>query len=152
MKKKSISILVGVSLILFSCTLSPNTKSTGVLNLDKRHQILKIGVTNKNDTIGYLGEAILKEYPGESNWAYIETSEVKNFFGKTKIVKNNVLLLGFNNRGVLQSKEILTINDIKNLKLDQETTITRSVESTFSKNLFGSMRKRFQKKREEINP
>ena len=61
MKKKSISILVGVSLILFSCTLTPNTKSTGVLNLDKRHQILKIGVTNKNDTIGYLGEAILKE-------------------------------------------------------------------------------------------
>ena len=146
MHNKRIPFLVLICLFLFSCSLTPNTKVSGVANLEKKQEALVIGVTNKNDTIGYLGEAILKEYPGDNSWAYIETSEKKNIFGKKKIIKNNVLILEFNQRGVLAGKYILNINDINKLDLDKDITNTNALDDSFSKKFFGSVRKRLQNK------
>jgi outer membrane protein assembly factor BamE (lipoprotein component of BamABCDE complex) len=146
MNNKRIPFLVLICLFLFSCSLTPNIKVSGVANLEKKQEALVIGVTNKNDTIGYLGEAILKEYPGDNSWAYIETSEKKNIFGKKKIIKNNVLILEFNQRGVLAGKHILNINDINKLDLDKDITNTNSLNDSFSKKFFGSLRKRMQSK------
>ena len=146
MNNKRIPFLVLICLFLFSCSLTPNIKVSGVANLEKKQEALVIGVTNKNDTIGYLGEAILKEYPGDNSWAYIETSEKKNIFGKKKIIKNNVLILEFNQRGVLAGKHILNINDINKLDLDKDITNTNALNDSFSKKFFGSMRKRLQNK------
>ena len=146
MNNKRIPFLVLICLFLFSCSLTPNIKVSGVANLEKKQEALVIGVTNKNDTIGYLGETILKEYPGDNSWAYIETSEKKNIFGKKKIIKNNVLLLEFNQRGVLAGKYILNINDINKLDLDKDITNTNALDDSFSKKFFGSMRKRLQNK------
>ena len=146
MNNKRIPFLVLICLFLFSCSLTPNIKVSGVANLEKKQEALVIGVTNKNDTIGYLGEAILKEYPGDNSWAYIETSEKKNIFGKKKIIKNNVLLLEFNQRGVLAGKHILNINDINKLDLDKDITNTNALDDSFSKKFFGSVRKRLQNK------
>ena len=146
MNNKTIPFLVLICLFLFSCSLTPNIKVSGVANLEKKQEALVIGVTNKNDTIGYLGEAILKEYPGDNSWAYIETSEKKNIFGKKKIIKNNVLLLEFNQRGVLAGKHILNINDINKLDLDKDITNTNALDDSFSKKFFGSVRKRLQNK------
>ena len=146
MNNKRIPFLVLICLFLFSCSLTPNIKVSGVANLEKKQEALVIGVTNKNDTIGYLGEAILKEYPGDNSWAYIETSEKKNIFGKKKIIKNNVLILEFNQRGVLTGKHILNINDINKLDLDKDITNTNALNDSFSKKFFGSMRKRLQNK------
>ena len=146
MNNKTIPFLVLICLFLFSCSLTPNIKVSGVANLEKKQEALVIGVTNKNDTIGYLGEAILKEYPGDNSWAYIETSEKKNIFGKKKIIKNNVLILEFNQRGVLAGKYILNINDINKLDLDKDITNTNALNDSFSKKFFGSLRKRMQSK------
>jgi len=146
MNNKRIPFLVLICLFLFSCSLTPNIKVSGVANLEKKQEALVIGVTNKNDTIGYLGEAILKEYPGDNSWAYIETSEKKNIFGKKKIIKNNVLILEFNQRGVLAGKHILNINDINKLDLDKDITNTNALDDSFSKKFFGSVRKRLQNK------
>ena len=146
MSNKTIPSLVLICLFLFSCSLTPNIKVSGVANLEKKQEALVIGVTNKNDTIGYLGEAILKEYPGDNSWAYIETSEKKNIFGKKKIIKNNVLILEFNQRGVLAGKHILNINDINKLDLDKDITNTNALNDSFSKKFFGSLRKRMQSK------
>jgi outer membrane protein assembly factor BamE (lipoprotein component of BamABCDE complex) len=146
MNNKRIPFLVLICLFLFSCSLTPNIKVSGVANLEKKQEALVIGVTNKNDTIGYLGETILKEYPGDNSWAYIETSEKKNIFGKKKIIKNNVLILEFNQRGVLAGKHILNINDINKLDLDKDITDTNALDDSFSKKFFGSVRKRLQNK------
>ena len=146
MSNKTIPSLVLICLFLFSCSLTPNIKVSGVANLEKKQEVLVIGVSNKNDVISYLGESILKESPGDDSWAYIETSEVKNIFGKKKIIKNNVLLLEFNQRGVLAGKHTLNINDINKLDLDKDITNTNALNDSFSKKFFGSMRKRLQNK------
>ena len=146
MSNKTIPSLVLICLFLFSCSLTPNIKVSGVANLEKKQEVLVIGVSNKNDVISYLGESILKESPGDDSWAYIESSEIKNIFGKRKIIKNNVLLLEFNQRGVLAGKHILNINDINKLDLDKDITNTNALNDSFSKKFFGSIRKRLQNK------
>jgi|TARA_B110000503_G_C6972437_1_gene339765 outer membrane protein assembly factor BamE (lipoprotein component of BamABCDE complex) len=146
MIKKTITQVILCIFFLFSCSLTQNIELSGTANLEKKQDSLKIGVTNKNDAIEYLGEAILKEYPNGNNWAYIESSKVKNIFGKTKIVKNNILLLFFDNKGILVEKRILNIDDIKKLEFDQNITNSNAINDSFSKKFFGSMRKRFQKK------
>jgi outer membrane protein assembly factor BamE (lipoprotein component of BamABCDE complex) len=146
MSNKTIPSLVLICLFLFSCSLTPNIKVSGVANLEKKKEVLVIGVSNKNDVISYLGESILKESPGDDSWAYIESSEIKNIFGKRKIIKNNVLLLEFNQRGVLAGKHILNINDINKLDLDKDITNTNALNDSFSKKFFGSLRKRMQSK------
>ena len=146
MSNKTIPSLVLICLFLFSCSLTPNIKVSGVANLEKKQEVLVIGVSNKNDVISYLGESILKESPGDDSCAYIESSEIKNIFGKRKIIKNNVLLLEFNQRGVLAGKHILNINDINKLDLDKDITNTNALDDSFSKKFFGSVRKRLQNK------
>ena len=120
--------------------------------MDKRQEVLKVGVTNKNDVIQLLGETILKDQTGNENWAYIETVETKNIFGTAKIVKNNVLVLIFDNKGVLSKKKYLNINDLNELKIDQSITSSNAINDSFSKKLFSSMRKRMQNKKKELNP
>ena len=142
MNNKTIPALTLICLFLFSCSLTPNIKLSGVVNFEKKQEALVIGVSNKNDVISYLGESILKESPGDDSWAYIETSEVKNIFGKKKIIKNNVLLLQFDSKGILSKKNMLTINDLKKLDLDQTITTSQAINASFSKKLFSSMRKR----------
>ena len=63
-----------------------------------------------------------------------------------KIIKNNVLILEFNQRGVLAGKYILNINDINKLDLDKDITNTNALDDSFSKKFFGSVRKRLQNK------
>ena len=152
MKNKNIPVIVLISLLLYSCSLTPNMKMYGIANLDKRQEVLKVGLTNKNDVIQLLGETILKEQSGVDNWAYIETVETKNILGTTKIVKNNVLLLIFDNKGVLSKKKYLNINDLNELKIDQSITSSNAINDSFSKKLFSSMRKRMQNKKKELNP
>ena len=142
MKKKLIPALFCIGLFFFSCSLTPNIKLGGVADLDKKQEVLSIGTTNKNDTINYLGETILKEYPEENNWAYIETEELKNIFGRNKLIKNNVLLLQFDSKGILSKKNMLTINDLKKLDLDHTITTSQAINASFSKKLFSSIRKR----------
>ena len=152
MKNKTIPVIFLICLFLYSCSLTPNTKIYGIANLDKRQEVLKVGVTNKNDVIQRLGETILKDQTGNENWAYIETVETKNIFGTAKIVKNNVLVLIFDNKGVLSKKKYLNINDLNELKIDQSITSSNAINDSFSKKLFSSMRKRMQNKKKELNP
>ena len=144
MNKKLIQALLCASLFLVSCSLTPNVKLSGLANLEKKQESLTVGVSNKNDVIGYLGEAILKDHPDNNSWAYLEILEGKNIFGKTKLIKNNILLLSFNERGVLSGKRILNINDIKKLELDQDITISKASTDSFSSKFFGRVKKRFQ--------
>ena len=107
---KTLNFLKKVTLISFcistvlSCSYKPVIKSNGILNLDKRTSSMLVGTTNKNDVVQLIGQTILKELPNESIWAYIETVEQKKF-GKKKIIKNTMLILEFDNRGILKKKK-----------------------------------------------
>jgi outer membrane protein assembly factor BamE (lipoprotein component of BamABCDE complex) len=140
---KKISLIAFCISTVLSCSYKPVIKTSGIINLDKRTDLMLIGTTNKNDVIQLIGQTILKEQPNENIWAYIETVEQKKF-GKKKIIKNILLILEFDSRGVLKKKKILNKNDFNKIKFDNAITESLGLNNSFSKRIFSSIRKRAQ--------
>lgn len=146
MNIKNYTTIILASFFLFSCSLKENSKVHGLLNLEKRQELLKVGYTNQNDVIAEFGETLLKEYPEENLWAYIEVVEKRNIYGKKEMLKNNLLLLEFNSKGILENKEFLDNKNFKNIKFDNSITQGLAINETFSKKFFSSVRKRLDNK------
>ena len=146
---KTFNFLKKITLITFcistvlSCSYKPVIKTNGILNLDKRTDLMLVGITNKNDVIQLIGQTILKEQPNENIWAYIETVEQKKF-GKKKIIKNTLLILEFDTRGILKNKNTLNKNDFNKVKFDNAITESSGLNNSFSKRIVSSIRKRAQ--------
>ena len=145
-----ITILLTLCLTIFSCSFKPVISTNGILNLDNRTNLIIAGESNKNDIIKLLGEALLKEEPNENKWAYIETIEQKTL-GKKKIIKNTMLILEFNNKGVLKTKKILNKDDFNKIEFDQAMTASSGLNNSFKKRIFSSLRKRAQNRIDSVN-
>ena len=140
--KKITLIALCISTVL-SCSYKPVVKTNGIQNLDKRTDLMTVGTTNKNDVIELIGETILKERPNENIWAYVETVEKKKF-GKKKIIKNTLLILEFDSKGLLKNKKIFNKKDFNKLKFDKASTESYGLNNSFSKRIFSSIKKRAQ--------
>lgn len=136
--------LVLFCLITFSCALKPNIETNGVLNLNLKQTNLEINKNNKNDVLKILGETIIKEFPDDRTWIYIETETKRNFFGKKKYTKNNILVINFDNKGILTAKNFLKLDDMKEINFDEELSKTYAIDNSFSKKFFASIKKRMQ--------
>ena len=146
---RKISLVSSYFIFISSCSLKPVITTHGILNLDKRTDLIFLGSMNTNDVIKILGETTLKEQPDEKKWVYIETVEQKKF-GKKKIIKNTMLILEFDNRGLLKNKEVLSDNDFNEIKFDKNVTVTSGVNDSLSKRIFSSIRKRAQNRMDTL--
>ena len=136
-------------LLLISCTAKPIVYKSGVPDLLKRHDILKINFSNKNDVIKVLGPTILVSFPVNDEWAYMELEKTKNIFANEKIVKNNILILKFNSKGLLVDKKIYDKSHMTNIDFDSSETLTLSISSSLNKKIFSSIKKRMRKETSE---
>ena len=129
----------------FSCSLKPATYQTGVANIEIKQELLIPGKTNKNDVIKHMGEAVLIDYLDKS-WIYSETLDTKNYLGNKVRLKNNILFLTFDDKGILIKKDFFNNKDLKKMEFDDLKTESYGVSSSFSKKLFSSMKKRMNSK------
>jgi len=127
-----------------SCKLSPSITHSGVINLEQKKDVFFLGKTNKNDVIKEIGETLLKEYPEENSWIYIETETKRNLLGKKIIIKNDILMLEFDDKGILLTKNFFNLKNMKDLNFNDEITKSTSLEESNSKKFFSSMRKRIR--------
>ena len=132
-------------LILSHCTLNKVVKKHGVRNLEKKHQQLIVSKTNSNDIINLLGPPSAKSNMEKDLWFYIEkeiTNEGMLKLGKEKIIRNNVLLIKLDNRGILKHKELIDINRMNELNFSKMTTDANFNKSSFIYDFLSSMRQK----------
>jgi outer membrane protein assembly factor BamE (lipoprotein component of BamABCDE complex) len=142
---KNLIIISLAALTTLSCALKDNIKLSGIANLVEKEKILKINKTNKNDVIKLLGSSVFLDYTKENTWVYGETIIKRKWYGSNKILKSTILYLDFNNRGVLIDKEILDKKEVQNIDFSKANTLSKSLNTSFSKKFFSSMRKRYKK-------
>ena len=126
--------LILILLFISNCTLNKVIKHHGVHFLEKKQNKLIEGKSNKNDIIILLGPPSTTGAFDDDLWIYMEiqTSSSKlSKFGKKKLLKNNILLLDIDNKGLL--KKSVFINKENMNKLDFSSDIT---EMSYSKNKF----------------
>ena len=131
---KNYFYLIIIFLFISNCTLNKVIKHHGVHFLEKKNKKLIIGKTNKNDIIKLLGPPSTKGAFNQELWIYMEiqtsSSKLSNL-GKKELLKNNILLLDIDNRGVLSKNVFLTKEDMNNIKFSEDTT-----QMSYSKNNF----------------
>ena len=131
---KNYFYLIVISLFISNCTLNKVIKHHGVHFLEKKNKKLVIGQTNKNDIIELLGPPSTRGAFDEELWIYMEiqTSSTRiSKMGKKKLLKNNILILDIDNRGILSKNIFFDKNDMNKIKFSKDTT-----QKNYSKNSF----------------
>jgi outer membrane protein assembly factor BamE (lipoprotein component of BamABCDE complex) len=134
-----------ICLIVSNCSLKKVVKHHGVPFLEKKQSTLTVNETNKNDIINILGNPSTKSKFDNDVWIYIERkqtqSELKNL-GRMKIYKNDVLVLEIDNYGILKKKSFYNIDDMKKIKIVENTTQSGFKKNSFIYNFMSSMRQK----------
>ena len=135
-------------IILFvntNCSINKVVKHHGVHFLEKKQTKLKITETNKNDTRRLLGPPSTTNTFDNDVWIYIErkttVSEIRTL-GRKKLILNNVLILEFDNRGLLTKKDFFDKDQMNKLKFSKTKTGVLSKKQNFITSVLSSLRRK----------
>ena len=150
-----------MALVVTNCSFKKVVKHHGVPFLEKKQKQLIINKTTSNDVRKILGTPSTRSKFDNDIWIYIERKQTQSRLrnlGQMKIFKNNVLVLEIDNYGILKKKEFYNMDDMKKIKIAEETTEANFSRNSFIYEFMSSMRQKINdplgvraKKREEIN-
>ena len=101
--------------------------------------------SGKDDTRKILGSPSTQSSFDNDVWIYIERkTTVSNVssLGKKKLLVNNVLVLEFDQRGLLLKKDFYNKNQMNNIKIVQNETKVLNKKNSFIKNVLFSLRQK----------
>ena len=142
MKKIFILILL---FFVSNCSINKVSKHHGIYFLENKHKELVVLKSNKNDIIKLLGPPSTTGSFNNDLWIYLEVEKTNKSiytFGEKKIIKNNVLILEINERGLLAKKDFFDVNDMNKLKFSENSTSNIYSKNSFVYQFLSSMRQR----------
>jgi len=131
--------------MITGCSLNKVVLHHGVHNLEKKQLKFKINYTNKNDIIKTIGPPSTKSSFDNDIYIYIErkTSSAKiTRLGKKVLLKNNVLVLEVDSKGLLVSKSFYNKDDMNNIIFDKDITGINYSKKSFVYNFLYSLRQK----------
>ena len=149
------------ALVVSNCSFKKVVKHHGVPFLDKKQKQLIIDQSTSNDIRKILGTPSTQSKFNNDIWIYIERKQTQSRLrnlGRMKIFKNDVLVLEIDSYGILKKKEFYNMEDMKKIKVAQETTAATFTRNSFIYDFMSSMRQKINdplgvraKKRKEIS-
>ncbi len=149
------------ALVVSNCSFKKVVKHHGVPFLDKKQKQLIIDQSTSNDVRKILGTPSTRSKFDNDVWIYIERKQTQSKLinlGKMKIFKNDVLVLEIDNYGILKKKDFYNMEDMKKIKIVEETTEANFARNSFIYDFMSSMRQKINdplgvraKKRKEIS-
>jgi len=144
-----------------NCAPKKVVKHHGVPFLEKKQNSLVLNESNKNDVIKILGNPSTKSFFDDNIWIYIERKQTQSELinlGKMEIYKNDVLVVEFDDLGILKNKKLNDINKMENIMIAKETTENVNKNKSFLYDFMSSMRQKINdplgqraKNRREVN-
>ena len=140
----SIRIFIIIIIIfLSSCSLDKVVKHHGVHFLEKKQKNIEVFTNNLNDVRSLLGPPSTKNSFDNDIWIYIErkttVSQIRSL-GKRKLLINNVLVLEFDNRGLLVKKEFFNKDQMNKIRISKNQTEVLSKKDTFIRSVITSLK------------
>ena len=132
-------------LFITNCSLNKVVKKHGIRNLEIKQEKLNINQSNINDITKLLGPPSTKSTFDNDIWIFIEreiTHEKIFKLGKEKLIKNNVLVLEIDNKGMLIKKDFYDINKMNDIKLSSLKTENKYSKRSFVFDFLSSMRQK----------
>ncbi len=138
-------LILFIFLFTLNCSTNKVSKNHGFKSLETKFEKIVINQTNKNDIIDLIGSPSTKSDFNKNKWFYIErrkTNQSLIKLGKKKIEKNNILMVEFNNRGILTNKKIFDMDDMNEIKYVKSLTHKEFKQNNFLYNILTSVREK----------
>ena len=122
--KKAIYFML-ILLCITACQRNQVVKTHGISYLEKRAKLIILNQSNKNDVIKIFGQPSTKGMTDDELWIYIERSISRKSMlrlGKNYLQKNNVLVLEFDQYGVLNKKDFYNKENMNKLTFAKNIT------------------------------
>ena len=140
-------ILLFLSLFLTNCQRNKVINSHGIMYLENRQQLLKIDISNKNDVIKRLGKPHTISIKEKDTWIYIERTKSKGkiyTLGKNVLVNNNVLVISFDDYGIIKEKIFYNKDNMKDYKFTKAETDNEIRRGSFVTSFLQSLRQKMR--------
>ena len=134
-----------ILIIVSSCTQKKVIKHHGIPFLEKKQSSLIVDVSNKNDVKKILGSPSTISNFNDDMWIYIERKQTQSELmklGQMRILKNDILVLEFNNFGILNKKKLIDISEMNKIQIAEKTTDTVNKNRNFLYDFMSSMRQK----------
>ena len=146
-RRKHLNLLIILFLAFFlsNCQKNRVVKSHGIIFLEKRELLIKPNESNKNDVIKVLGNPHVKSIKDENTWFYIERTKTNagiHRLGNSVFLNNNVLVVKFNEYGVLEEKLFYDKNKMNKHKFSNEVTENIVTRGSFLESFVSSLRRK----------
>ena len=146
-KSKHLVLILTILLSFFltNCQKNKVIKSHGIFYLENRDKLLKVNNTNTNDVVRILGQPHTKSIKDKNTWLYIERTRTKGKmirFGKNVLLNNNVLVVKFNNYGILEEKILYNKEDMNDYKFAEAITVNEIKRGSFIDSFLSSIREK----------
>mgnify|MGYP000100110766 CR=1 FL=1 len=142
---KNFIYIITVFILFSNCTFNKVAKYHGVRFLENKQKNLIINVSNKNDIISLLGPPSTKSSFDNALWIYIERLVTKKpliKLGSDKLLKNNVLVLEINDKGLLHKKIFYKIDKMNDIDFSKMKTNDNLSKKSFVYSFLSSMRQK----------
>jgi len=136
-----------IFLFLFTLNCSSNKVSNnhGFISLQSKFEKITVNKTNKNDILNIIGPPSSVSSFDNNKWFYIQrmkTNQSLFKLGVKKINKNNILIVKFDNKGILNYKTILNVNDMNDIKYTKDITEKEFKQNDLLFKIFSSVREK----------
>ena len=137
--------LIILFIIASGCKANKVSKNHGFISLETKFEKIQINKTNKNDLIKTIGHPSSISEFDENKWFYIERKKTNQSLfklGIKKINKNNILIVDFNNKGLVENKKIIDLNNMNDVKYVKKITQKQFDQDNTIYNIFSSLREK----------
>ena len=138
-------LILIIFIFIISCSANKLSNFHGSKSLEKKFSSIEKNKTNKNDLVKIIGQPSTISDFNTNKWFYIERLKKNQSLlklGRQKIKKNNILIVEFDNKGILTTKKLLNLNDMKNIKYLEEITEKEFEQDNIIYNVFTSLREK----------
>ena len=149
--QRNIYLLVIVLYFITACQQKEVLRTHGIAYLEKREKLIVVNKSNKNDTVNALGLPSTKGMTNDNLWIYIERTISRGKlikFGRNYLKKNNVLVLEFDNYGILARKEFYNKKNMNEIKFAKNVTENEILKENFIYSFLSSIRQKMQSRQE----
>ena len=127
-----------------NCSINKVSNTHGFRFIEKKYDKILLNKTNKNDIRNSIGPPSSISKFGDT-WFYIErrkTNQSLFKLGKKKISSNNIIILEFNNMGMVSKKKLLDLSNMNDLKIAEKMTEKKFSQDNMIYNVLTTLREK----------
>ena len=138
-------ILIILVFFITGCGSNKASKNHGFISLERKFEKIIINKSNKNYLITNIGYPSSVSKFNKNKWVYIERKQTNQSLfklGIKKITKNNILIIEFDSKGLVNDKKLLNVKDMNEHKFTKEITTKEFEQDNTIYNIFSSLREK----------